>query len=69
MTRDTRFDGSITTSAAFSNTLQDLLLAADANGVEVAGAWECRSNGSVPDWEAVITELAKDAEPAGTAGE
>jgi hypothetical protein len=61
MARDTRFEESITTADAFSNTLRDLLLAAHANGVDVAGAWECRSNGSDPDWEAVVTELAKDA--------
>ncbi len=69
MTRDTRFEESITTTEGFSDTLQDLLLVAHANGVDVAGAWECRSNGPGPDWEAVVTELATDAGRAGAAGE
>lgn len=60
MTRDTPFDRSITTTDAFSRTLRELLLAAHANSVDVSGAWECRSNGSAPDWEALVTELAKE---------
>jgi hypothetical protein len=60
MTRDTRFEESIETAETFSDALRDLLLAAHGNGVDVAGGWECRSNGRDPDWEAVITELAND---------
>lgn len=68
MTRETPFDRSITTSDAFSRTLRELLLAAHENDVEVSGAWECRSNGSAPDWETVITELAKEDGTRGVDG-
>ena len=60
MTRDTRFEESITTTDTFSSTLRDLLVAAHGNGVDVSGAWEIHSNGATPDWEAMVTELAKD---------
>jgi hypothetical protein len=60
MTRETRFEGSITTSEAFSDTFRELLLAAHANDVDVSGAWEFRFDGSAPDWEAVVVELAKE---------
>lgn len=69
MTRDTRFEESITTTDALSSTLRDLLLAAHANGVDVTGGWECRSEGDTPDWEAVVTELVKETDRAGAAGE
>jgi hypothetical protein len=59
MTRDNQFGESITSEETFSTVLQDLLLAAHGNGIDVAGAWEVRSNEAVPDWEAVITTLAK----------
>ena len=59
MTRDTRFDGEITTSGAFIGTLTDLIRAAHTNGVDVSGAWECRNGDDAPDWEAIITELEK----------
>lgn len=58
MTRDTRFDGDITTSEAFVRTLADLIRVAHANGIDVSGAWECRNGDGAPDWEAIITELA-----------
>lgn len=60
MTRETRFDESITTREAFSDTLWELLLAAHANDVDVSGTWEFRFDGSVPDWEAMVVELAKE---------
>ena len=42
MTRDTRFNGEITTSEAFLGTLTALVRVAHTNGVDVSGAWECR---------------------------
>jgi hypothetical protein len=59
MTRDTRFNGEITTSEAFLRTLTALVRVAHVNGVDVSGAWECRNGDDGPDWEAIITELAK----------
>lgn len=50
----------VTTADTFSRILQELLLAAHENGVEVAGGWECRSNEPAPDWEVVVTELAEE---------
>jgi RNAse (barnase) inhibitor barstar len=62
MTRETPSDRRITTSDAFERSLTDLFQAAHANGVDVDGAWECRTNDHGPDWEAVITELAMKAD-------
>ena len=62
MTRDTGFEESITTKGRFSGTLRELLVAAHGNGIDVSGAWEIRSNGAAPDWEAMVTELAKDGD-------
>ncbi|WP_380678571.1 hypothetical protein [Salinigranum sp. GCM10025319] len=59
MTRDTPFDSEITTTEAFVRTLTALLRVAHGNGVDVSGAWECRNGVAAPDWEAVVTELAK----------
>lgn len=77
MSRETRFEERITTSDEFSNTLRALLLAGHTNGIDVSGAWEIRSDGSTPDWEAMIVELgdgeggeaATDRGTNGTAGQ
>lgn len=61
MTRDTSPFNEVTTADSFSRVLRELLLAAHANGVEVAGGWECRSDEPAPDWEVVVTKLAEEA--------
>lgn len=65
MTCHTSFGDTIETPEEFHQTLRELLLTAHANGIEVAGGWECRSGGSAPDWEAVVTVLdeRRDAGP------
>jgi hypothetical protein len=59
MTDDSLFGEEITTNRVFVRVLTDLLVTAHANGVDIAGAWECRSSEGAHDWEAVITELAR----------
>jgi hypothetical protein len=58
MTDDGPFNEKITTSRVFTRALTHLLVTAHENGVDIAGAWECRSSDGARDWEAVITELA-----------
>lgn len=60
MSRDHPFDGEITSVGAFNEALTRLLQTAHRNGVEIEGGWECRNEGLIPDWEAVIAELAKN---------
>lgn len=66
MTDDSQFGEAITTQAGFSRALTALLVAANGNGVDVIGAWECRTNGVSRDWEAVVTELAMDGRHPGS---
>lgn len=51
----------IRTKSEFGDALSDLLLTAHANDVDIAGAWLCRTDGNVTNWEAMITELADTA--------
>lgn len=64
MTDDSPFSEKITTSRVFTRALTDLLMTAHENGIDIAGAWECRSSDGSRDWEAVITELARPDEEA-----
>jgi hypothetical protein len=61
MSEDTPNVPSVTTAAQFNDALTALLLTAFENGVDVCGAWECRTNDAVAtDWEAMIVELAAE---------
>lgn len=51
-------DDDLTTPEAFNTALIRLLQTAAANGVDVQGGWECRTDDGTHDWEAVIVELA-----------
>lgn len=44
---------------AFQGELQELLVRADAGEIDVLGGWQCRNGQDHPDWDVVITELAK----------
>ena len=48
----------VTTDAELNAAMVTLLERAAANGVDVRGGWECRTEQS--DWDVVITELALD---------
>jgi len=57
MTRDSQPDADVSTPAAFNAALADLLVRAHAEGIDVQGAWACRSGDGSPDWEAAVVEL------------
>jgi hypothetical protein len=50
-------DNEITTAAEFDAALEDLLLTALDNNVDIWGAWEYRTNGRGVDLETMIVEL------------
>lgn len=58
MTKDLPVDD-ITSVAAFKNGLSRLTRAAARNEIDPRGSWEIRSDGTMPDWEAMIVELEK----------
>lgn len=58
MSRDTP-DLDITTDAEFDSALETLLLAALEGGLDLRGAWEYRNGEAYPDFEVLITEIAK----------
>lgn len=47
----------VSSSAEFEAALGRLIVSADENGIDPAGSWVCRSDGSDTDWEAVVVEL------------
>jgi hypothetical protein len=49
-----------TTTETFQQVLSMLLVTAHTNGVNVSGAWEAHENGGAPEWDVVVTELARD---------
>jgi hypothetical protein len=53
------FEEYCTTATVFERVLSTLLVAAHRNGVEVAGAWEAHENGSDPEWDVVVSVLAR----------
>ncbi|WP_262179842.1 hypothetical protein [Haloarcula laminariae] len=55
----------ITTPAEFEAALTALVETAVEEGVDVRGAWECRTRGSPHDWEVNVTELAKRTDDEG----
>jgi hypothetical protein len=44
---------------AFRADLRALLRRAHEAGVDVEGGWECRNGEGRPDWDVVVTEVAK----------
>ncbi len=59
MTRNQLDDGSITSDDDFEAILAEAVEKATKAGVDVRGAWEFRTRGSVHDWEVQIIELAR----------
>lgn len=57
MTGDTRTETEVSTAAEFNAALTHLLATAHAAGVDVRGAWACRTDDDAPDWEAAVVEL------------
>lgn len=49
----------IESADAFQAEMQELLKRADAGDIDVLGGWQCRNGQEHPDWDVVITELAK----------
>lgn len=66
MSHDTSdpLDDPIENQADFEEALHQILVLAEQNDVDPIGAWEYRNGQSIPDWEVVVTELAKgDGDP------
>ena len=63
MTRDTPdpIDADISTVEQFETTLHQLIFNANRNDVDPSGAWEFRNGERAPDWEVIVTELAKES--------
>lgn len=59
--REHNFDD-VATDGELEHTLQELLVSAHYNGVDVEGAWTCRNGGDCPDWEANVIELENPGE-------
>lgn len=57
MTRDTTIEMPISSSAAFETALALLVQSAVTEGVDVRGAWEFETDGSILEWEVQISEL------------
>jgi hypothetical protein len=51
----------ITTEAEFEAAIERLFRSAHENGVRIEGGWTVRNGKPLPDWEAVIHELAKES--------
>ena len=49
------------TEGQLHEALQTLVREAHANGVDVAGGWECRNGAEYPDFDVLITEVTKNA--------
>lgn len=61
MTRDAvdSPDWEISTEAELDSALQNLLLEALDNDLDIQGVWEYRNGEAYPDLEVLVTELAK----------
>ena len=57
MTGDIHSDTDVSTVEGFNAALTTLLARAHAEGVDVEGAWACRTDDGHPDWEAAVVEL------------
>ena len=60
MTRDYLFDAEITSSDEFKAILAEAFEKADNAGVDVRGAWEFETTGSVRNWEVEVVELLRE---------
>ncbi|ELZ09379.1 hypothetical protein C479_11175 [Halovivax asiaticus JCM 14624] len=49
-----------TSKAELNAALQTLLIGAYKNGIDVKGGFECRNGVEHPDWDVIITEVAKN---------
>lgn len=64
MTRDQLTDVPITTPDEFEAVLAEAIERAIHAGIDVRGAWEFQTRGSILDWEVEISELMKDSDVA-----
>lgn len=55
-------DGTITTEQDFEALLADAVEQAITAGIDVRGAWEFETGGSVHNWEIEVLELHRDYE-------
>lgn len=62
MTRDQFSDITITTTNEFRDALAVIVETAIKEDVDVRGAWEFQTAGSIYNWEVEVVELAKDLE-------
>ncbi len=53
-------DLTIASPEQFNAVLAAMLARAREGGVDVRGPWVCRGDGSTPDWEVAVVELAVD---------
>ena len=53
-----------TSKAELNTALQALLIGAYKNGVDVKGGFECRNGVEHPDWDVIVTEVAKNDQSA-----
>lgn len=60
MTDEPLHDVHIRNSSEFHSVITTAIEKALKNGVDVRGAWQVQTNGSIHDWEVEIFELAKD---------
>lgn len=60
MIPDSPFDDRITSDDDFESTLEELLLAAVENGIELEGSWVFRPDGNGRDFEVMVYELEID---------
>jgi hypothetical protein len=58
MTADIYADVTVESEERFTELLTGLLVAADEDGIDVEGAWECENETDEHDWEATIVQLA-----------
>ena len=65
MTKRYLTGGSITTDQDFEAALAEATEQAIKAGVDVRGAWEFQTAGSVHNWEVEVFELAKDPDETG----
>lgn len=61
MTRNDLADVTITDSEEFETVLAAVVEKAVESGVDVRGAWEFETRGSIHNWEVEIVELAKNS--------
>jgi hypothetical protein len=57
MTTDIYTDVTIESEERFTELLTALLVAADEDGIDVEGAWECENEADEHDWEVSIVQL------------